>query len=152
MELVQVGDGAGDQAVEGENQDDGADDAVDEPHRADIEVSAHLIDKEGDDAPPQQCPHDDKRIADNHVVELELRQGETETCEQWDDEEHDERVAQGEQESRDHVPPLIVALVDIFLDLAYWVVNDHVNGIDNQDNATHNLQDIDVVGNEIGHQ
>ena len=81
-----------------------------------------------------------------------LGQWEVESREQGDNQEHDERVAQGEQESGDHVPPLVVTRVDALLDLADRVVNDHVDGIDNQDDAAHNLQDIDMIGNEIGHQ
>ena len=52
MVLLEGGDDAGDEAVDGEDEDDGADDAVNEPHRADVEVGAHLVDKEGDDGPP----------------------------------------------------------------------------------------------------
>ena len=148
---MEIGDGAGDQAVERQNEDDGADDAVDEPHRADVEVSAHLIDKEGDYRPPQQCADHDKGIANNDVVEFVFRQGEAETRKQGDNKEHNERIAQGEQESRHHIPQVVITLVDILLDLAHWVVENHVNGIDNEDDATDNLQDVNVVGDEIGH-
>lgn len=81
-----------------------------------------------------------------------LGQWEVESREQGDNQEHDERVAQGEQESGDHVPPLVVTRVDALLDLANRVVNNHVNGIDNQDNAADDLKHIDMIGNEIGHQ
>ena len=150
--LLEGGDDAGDETVNGEDEDDAADDAVNEPHGADVEVGAHLVDKEGDNRPPQQCAQDNRGVTEDDVIPLVFGQRETETREQGDNQEHDERVAQGEQESRNHVPPLIVALADILLDLAYRVVDNHVDGIDNQDDATHNLQDVDVVGNKIGHQ
>ena len=149
---MEIGDGAGDQAVERQNEDDGADDAVDEPHRADVEVSAHLIDEESNHTPPQQSTHDDEGITDNHVVELVFRQGKAETRKQWDNKEHNERIAQGEQESRHHIPQVVITLVDILLDLAHRVMENHVNGIDNEDDATDNLQDVNVVGDEIGHE
>ena len=150
--LLEGGDDAGDEAVDGEDEDDGADDAVDEPHRADVEVGAHLVDKEGDDGPPDEGTQDNRGIAEDDVIPLVLGQREVESREQGDDQEHDERIAQGEQESRDHVPPLVVTRVDALLNLADRVVDYHVNGIDNQDDAADNLQHIDVVSNEIGHQ
>ena len=152
VELIEIGDGTSDQAVERQNEDDGADDAVDEPHRADVEVSAHLIDKESNHTPPQQSAHDDEGITDNHVVELVFRQGETETRKQGDNKEHNERIAQGEQEPRHHIPQVVITLVDILLDLAHRVMENHVNCIDNEDDTTDNLQDVDVVGDEIGHE
>ena len=86
------------------------------------------------------------------MIPLVFGQRETETREQGDNQEHDERVTQGEQEARDHVPPLVVARVDALLNLAYRVVNDHINSIDNQDDAAHNLQDVDMVSDEVGNQ
>ena len=152
MVLLEGGDDAGDEAVDGEDEDDGADDAVDEPHGADVEVGTHLIDKERDDCPPQQRSQHNRGVAEDDVVELILGQREVESGEQGDNQEHDERIAQGEQEAGDHVPPLVVTLVDALLDLADRVVYNHVDGIDDQDNAADTLQHIDMVGNEIGHQ
>ena len=152
MVLLEGGDDAGDEAVDGEDEDDGADDAVDEPHRADVEMGAHLVDKEGDDGPPQQRSQHNRGIAEDDVIPPVLGQWEVESREQGDNQEHDERVAQGEQETCDHVPPLVVTRVDALLDLADGVVNDHVDGIDNQDDAAHNLQDIDMIGDKIGHE
>ena len=152
MVLLEGGDDAGDETVNREDEDDRADDTVDEPHGADVEVGAHLVNEEGDDRPPQQGAQHNRGVTQDDVIPLVLGQRETETRKQRDNQEHDERVAQGEQESRDHVPPLVVALVDIFLDLAYRVVNNHVNSVNNEDDATHNLQNVDVIGNKIGHQ
>ena len=150
--LLEGGDDAGDEAVDGEDEDDGADDAVDEPHRADVEVGAHLVNKERDDGPPDKGAQHYRGITEDDVKPLVLGQREVESGEQGDNQEHDERVTQGEQETCYHVTPLVVTRVDALLDLADGVVDNHVDGIDNQDDAAHNLQDVDVVGNEIGHQ
>ena len=139
-------------AVTGKNDDDDADDAVDEPHGSNIEVGAHLIDKESDDRPPQQCAQDNESIAQDDVIELVLGQRESKTCKQGDNQEHDERIAQCKQESRDDITQVIVALVDVLLDLADRVMENHVQRIYNQDDATHNLQYIDMVGNEVSDQ
>ena len=152
MVLLEGGDDAGDEAVDGEDEDDGADDAVDEPHRADVEVGAHLVDKEGDDGPPQQRSQHNRGVAEDDVIPPVLGQREVESGEQGDNQEHDERVAQGEQETGDHVPPLVVTRVDALLDLADGVVDNHIDGIDNQDDAADNLQHIDVVGDKVGHE
>ena len=152
MVLLEGGDGAGDETVDGEDEDDGADDAVDEPHGADVKVGSHLIDKEGNDCPPQQGTHDNRGVAQDDVVELVLGQWEIKAGEQGDNQEHDERVAQGEQETRERVPQPVITLVNAFLDLADRVVDNHVDGIDNQDDAADNLQDIHMVGNEICNQ
>lgn len=86
------------------------------------------------------------------MIPLVLGQWEVESREQGDNQEHDERVAQGEQETGYHVTPTVISRANALLDLAYRVVNDHVNGIDNQDDTAHNLQEIDMIGNEIGHE
>ena len=152
VELLEIGDGAGHQAIKRENEDDGTDDAVDEPHGADVEVCTHLVHKEGDNRPPHECTHNNEGIAQNNVIELVFRQGEAKSCEQRDDQEHDERIAQGEQETRHHVAPLVVALDNVFGNLADGVVDNHVQGIDDQDDTADDLQQINVVGNEVGHQ
>ena len=41
-----------DDADESENQDDGADDAIDQPHGANVEMCAYLVDEVGDKVPP----------------------------------------------------------------------------------------------------
>lgn len=152
VELVKVGNDAGDQTVEREDENNAADDAIDEPHGADVKVGAHLIDKEGDNRPPYQGSKDNEGIAEDDMVELVLRQWEAETGEQWDNQEHDERITQCEKEARDHVSPVVVALFDILFDLTDGVVDDHVNGIDNQDDTANDLQHINVVGDKISHQ
>ena len=152
MELLEVGDNAGGQAVTGEDDNDDAYDAVDEPHGADVEVGAHLVDKESDDRPPNQCSKHYGQVTEDNVVELIFRQGKAETCEQGDNQEHDERVAQGEKETRDSIAPAVVTLVQILLNLAYRVMENHVKGIDNQDDTAHNLQEIDMVSDEISDQ
>ena len=150
--LLEEGNGAGAQAIEGEDEDDGADDAVNQPHRADVEVGAHLIDKEGDNRPPNESAQNNRPIAQDDVVKPVLGEREVEPCEQRDNQEHNERVAQGEQETRYHVAPAVVTRVNALLDLADRVVNDHVDSIDNKDDTAHNLQDIDMISNEIGNQ
>ena len=150
--MLEEGDGAGDKAVEGENEDDAADDAVDEPHGANVEMGAHLVDKEGDDSPPQEGSHHYRQIAQDDMVELVFGQRETEAGEQRYDQEHDERVAQGEQEAGNHIPPLVVTLIDVLLNLAHGVVDNHVDGIHDKDDAAHYLQQVDMVGNKVGHQ
>ena len=47
---------------------------------------------------------------------------------------------------------MVVALVDVLLDLADGIMENHVQGIDNQDNTAYDLQDVNMVGDEIGHQ
>ena len=150
--MLQVGDGTRYKAIEGENQDDATDDAVDEPHRADVEMGAHLVNKEGNNRPPDQRPHHNKGVAQDDVVEFVFRQGETESGKQGNDQEHDERIAQGEQETCYRITPVVLALINVLGNLADGIVDDHVNGIDDKDDTADNLQDIHMVGNEIGDQ
>lgn len=152
MVLLEGGDDAGNEAVDGEDEDDGADDAVDEPHGADVEVGAHLVNKERDDGPPDKGAQHYRGITEDDVKPLVLGQREVESGEQGDNQEHDERVTQGEQETCYHVTPLVVTRVDALLDLADGVVDNHVDGIDNQDDAADNLQHIDVVSDKVGHE
>lgn len=49
LQLVQVGNGTCYQAIKGKNKNNGTDDAVNQPHRTDIEMSTDLIDKERND-------------------------------------------------------------------------------------------------------
>ena len=93
MVLLKGGDDASDKAVDGEDENDRADDAVDEPHGANVEVGTHLIDKEGDDSPPNESTQDNRGIAKDDVVELVLGQREVKSREQGDNQEHDERIA-----------------------------------------------------------
>ena len=81
MVLLEGGNSASNKTVKGEDEDDAADDAVDEPHGADVEVAAHFIDKEGDDRPPYQSAHHNERVTKDDMVELIFRQGETESSE-----------------------------------------------------------------------
>ncbi len=150
--MLQVGYGSRYEAIEGENQDDATDDAVDEPHRADVEMGAHLVNKEGNYRPPNQRPHHNKGVAQDDVVEFVFRQGETESRKQGYNQEHDERIAQGEQEACYRITPVVLALVKVLGNLADRVVDDHVNGIDDKDDTADNLQDIHMVGNKIGDQ
>ena len=150
--MLEIGNRSGDEAVEGEYQDDAADDAVDEPHRTDVEVSAHLVHKEGDHRPPQQRAQHYRGVADDDVIELEFGQRKTESRKQRNNQEHDERIAQGEQETRGHVSPVVVALVYVLLNLADRVVEYHVHGIDNQDDTADNLQQVNMISYKIGHQ
>ena len=152
IELLEESNGAGDQAIEGEDEDDGADDAVNQPHRADVEVGAHLIDKEGDNRPPNESAQHNRPIAQDDVVKPVLGEREVEPCEQRDDQEHNERVAQGEQETRDHVAPMVVALLDVFPDLAHGVVHNHIAGIDDKDDTANDLQHVDMIGDKVGYQ
>ena len=115
-------------------------------------MGAHLVDKERDDSPPQQSAHYNEGIAHDDVIPLEFGQGETKARKQGDNQEHDERVAQREQETSNHIPPTVIALVYAFLDLADGVVDNHVDGIDNQDDAADNLQDVDVFGDQVGQE
>ena len=150
--MLQVGYGTRYKAIEGEDEDDATDDAVDEPHRADVEMGAHLVNKEGNYRPPDQCPHHNKGVAQDDVVEFVFRQGETESCKQRNNQEHDERIAQGEQETCYRITPVVLSLIKVLGNLADRVVDDHVNGIDDKDNTADNLQNIHVVGNKIGDQ
>jgi len=152
VELLQIGNGASNKAVEGEDEDDGADDAVDEPHGADVEMGAHLVHKEGDDSPPCQSSGHDKEIAENDVIKLVFWQRETKSSEKRYNQEHDKRVAQGEQETRDHVAPMVVALLDVFPDLAHGVVHNHIAGIDDKDDTANDLQHVDMIGDKVGYQ
>lgn len=152
MVLLEGGNDASDEAVDGEDEDDGANDAVDEPHGADVEVGAHLIDKERDDGPPQQSAHYDEGIAHGDVIPLVFGQRETKARKQRDNQEHDKRIAQREQEACNHIPPTVIAGVNTLLDLADRIVDNHVDGIGDQDDAADNLQDVDVVGDKIGHE
>ncbi len=152
VELLQVGYGTRYEAIEGEDQDDATDDAVDEPHRADVEMGAHLINEEGNYCPPDQRPHYNKGVAQDDVVELVFRQGETETGKQGNNQEHDERIAQGEQETGHRITPIVFALVIVLFNLADRIVDNHVNGIDNQDDTAYDLQNINMIGDKIGNQ
>ena len=115
-------------------------------------MGADLVDKERDDGPPQQGSQDDGGVAEDDMVELVFGQGETESREQGDNQEDDEGIAQGEQESRHGITPLVLALVDVLGNLAHGVVDNHVERIDNQDGTADDLQDVDMVGDEVGHQ
>ena len=115
-------------------------------------MGAHLIHKERDDGPPQQGPNDNKGIAHDNVIPLVLGQRETEAREQRDNQEHNQRIAQGEQEACGHVAPMVLTLVDVLGNLAHGIVDNHVDGIDNQNDAAHNLQDINIVGDKVGHE
>ena len=152
MDFLEVGVDAGRQAVERKHEDDDADDAVNEPHGADIKVGTHLIHKECDDGPPQQSTNDNEGIAHDDVIPLVLGQGEAKAREQRDNQEHDQRIAQGEQEACGHVSPVVLALVDVLGNLAHGIVDNHVDGINDQDDAAHDLQDIDIVGDKVGHK
>ena len=86
------------------------------------------------------------------MVELVFGQREAETGKQRDDEEHDQRIAQREQETGYHVAQVVIALVDVLFNLADRVVEDHVNSVGNQNHAADDLKDVDVVGDEFGHE
>ena len=115
-------------------------------------MGSHLINKEGNNRPPEQCASNDKGVTDDNVIKLVFGQRETEAGKQRDNQEHDERIAQREQEACHHITQVIVALVEVLLDLADRVVHDHVDGVHDEDDTSYNLQHIDVVGNEIGYE
>ena len=93
------GDVAGNSFIEpynGPDEQDGTNDAVENPERPDIEMGTGFVDEICYQPPPEQCSGKNGHVAEDVVIVAELGQKEIEPCEQSDDKEEDEWIRHGE--------------------------------------------------------
>ena len=74
--------------------------AVDEPHGAKVEMTAHFVDKPCDAKPPQHCTGKYRHISGHIMIGLKLGSKEAEPGEESDNEEKYQRIGECEQKSR----------------------------------------------------
>lgn len=92
------------------DEDDSGKDAVEQPHRTDIEMSANLVDKVSDAKPPRYSSEEYRNIAGNIVVGFKFGRTEIESGEKTDDEEQYQRIGEREEKPRPEIFPIAVGL------------------------------------------
>ena len=76
-----------DQSYRSHYHDDSGQDAVDEPHGAEVEMTAHFVDKPCDAKPPQHCSGKYRHISGHIMIGLKLGSKEAEPGEESDNKE-----------------------------------------------------------------
>ena len=99
-------DDSGDYAYHCEKQDYDSDDAVDKPHRAQIEMGANLVDEESDHPPPHHGSSEYESESDDIMVVTDLRHQEVEAGEKPYHQKQYQRVGECEQEAAENGLPL----------------------------------------------
>ena len=133
------------------NQHNG-DDAVHNPHRADIKVRAHAVNEARDAVPPKYGAAQNGDIAQHIVPGRELGSQEVEAGKKADYKEQYQRVGKGKDEARDHVAPIGAGRHFRVDKLVRGVVEKQVEGINKQDYGAQDLQNFLICLNEVRHK
>lgn len=122
------------------DKDDSGKDAVEQPHRTDIEMSAHLVDKVSDAKPPRYSPEEYRNIAGYIVVGFKFGRTEIESGEKTDDEEQYQRIGEREEKPCPEILPIAVGLHRSRLEATRRIGDEEIAGIDAQNDRTYDLQ------------
>ncbi len=150
--ILEVEEG-GDGADQGEDEEEGADDAVEEVEGAHVEVGTHFVDQQGYEEPPAEGADGNGEVAGKVVIVAELGQQEVEARKEADDEEENERVADGEQKAGHYVFPVGVGLGHVgFAELLGGVFAEKVDAENGNGYGAENLEQQLLRGNEVGYE
>lgn len=81
---------------------------------------------------------------------MHLGIGKSKTGEQRNNQEQNQWIGEGKQEARDGVTRIVVLVVGVLHLVVDRIVQDHIGGIDNQDDTTQDLQHRDVAFDKVG--
>ena len=115
-------------AGDGHENEQGADDAVDEPERAHVDAAAQAVDEHRDQVPPHQRAAQDAGVGQDVVQEGEVGSDQLEAGKKAYDEEEDEWVGDRDEEAADNVGEIVLRrLGGVWLERARGILAEEEN-------------------------
>lgn len=134
-----------------EESDDGEDDdhaayyLIDYDDAVGIKLVPNLVDEPGESEPPQQGSEDDAEIPYSHFYR-HIRYDESKLREGGHEEEHDERIGEGDEKGRQAVVEQSALLVAALVHILHRVALETIHSEDKQQQAARNLKIELVLG------
>lgn len=134
-----------------EESDDGEDDdhaayyLIDNDDAVGIKLVPNLVDEPGESEPPQQGSEDDAEIPYSHFYR-HIRYDESKLREGGHEEEHDERIGEGDEKGRQAVVEQCALLVAALVHILHRVAHETIHSEDKQQQTARNLKIELVLG------
>lgn len=129
----------------GEDDDHAAYYLIDNDDAVGIKLVSNLVDEPGESEPPQQGSEDDAEIPYSHFYR-HIRYDESKLREGGHEEEHDERIGEGDEKGRQAVVEQCALLVAALVHILHRVALETIHSEDKQQQTARNLKIELVLG------
>ena len=129
----------------GEDDDHAAYYLIDNDDAVGIKLVSNLVDEPGESEPPQQGSEDDAEIPYSHFYR-HIRYDESKLREGGHEEEHDERIGEGDEKGRQAVVEQSALLVAALVHILHRVALETIHSEDKQQQTARNLKIELVLG------
>ena len=129
----------------GEDDDHAAYYLIDNDDAVGIKLVPNLVDEPGESEPPQQGSEDDAEIPYSHFYR-HIRYDESKLREGGHEEEHDERIGEGDEKGRQAVVEQCALLVAALVHILHRVALETIHSEDKQQQTARNLKIELVLG------